>query len=200
MASVLETLQDVSFTTWLAVILGLLVFFYWRGIQKYNSLLGSSPLPGPKPLPWIGNLLDVFRYGGMHKMFLSFFYKYGRAHKLCLGRSPAIVVSDPEMIREILVKEFSSFPNRLGFTPRPPLDSGLFVSRGESWKRVRTTLTPTFTASKLKQIVPIIEEKSDLLLNKMQRFSETGRSFAWHETSVQSTGRLSCWFLPLYFF
>ena len=142
MASVLETLQDVSFTTWLAVILGLLVFFYWRGIQKYNSLLGSSPLPGPKPLPSIGNLLDVFRYGGMHKMFLSFFYKYGRAHKLCLGRSPAIVVSDPEMIREILVKEFSSFPNRLGFTPRPPLDSGLFVSRGESWKRVRTTLIP----------------------------------------------------------
>ena len=187
MASVLETIQDVSFTTWLAVILGLLVFFYWRGIQKYNSLLGSSPLPGPKPLPWIGNLLDVFRYGGMHKMFLSFFYKYGRAHKLCLGRSPAIVVSDPEMIREILVKEFSSFPNRLGFTPRPPLDSGLFVSRGESWKRVRTTLTQTFTASKLRQIVPIIEEKSDLLLNKMQRFSETGRSFAWHGTSVQST-------------
>ena len=105
MASVLETLQEVSFTTWLAVILGLLVFFYWRGIQKYNSLLGSSPLPGPKPLLWIGNLLDVFRYGGMHKMFLSFFYKYGRAHKLCLGRSPVIVVFDPEMIREILVKE-----------------------------------------------------------------------------------------------
>ncbi|KAJ7326075.1 Thromboxane-A synthase [Desmophyllum pertusum] len=35
---------------------------------------------------------------------------------------------------------------------------------------------PTFTATKLKQIVPIIDDASHKLLGKMQTFSETGES------------------------
>jgi len=113
----------------------------------------------------------------MHKMLLNYFYKYGRVHKLCIGRAPAIVVSDTEIIKQIMVKEFGKFTNRPPFVrPQPPLDSGLFVSRDEKWRRIRHTLTPTFTAAKLKQIVPIIEGACDKLITKMQKFSETGES------------------------
>ena len=171
-----QILQDISVSTWLAVILGILAFLYWQGVRSYYSILGSSPLPGPRPWPWVGNLPDIFRYGGMHKMLLNYFNKYGRVHTICIGRQPAIVVTDPEMIKQITVKEFWKFPNRPPFVrPSPPLDSALFIARDDKWRRVRNTLTPTFTASKLKQIVPIIEEASNTLVTKMQKFSETGK-------------------------
>jgi len=177
MAGVLQILQDISLSTWLAILLGSLAFIYWQGVQRYYSILGSSPLPGPKPWPWIGNLPDVFRYGGIHKMLLNYFYKYGRVHKMCIGRAPAIVVSDTEIIKQVMVKDFEKFTNRPPvIRPGPPLDSALGLARDEKWRRIRHTLTPTFTAAKLKQIVPIINGACNKLMTKMQNFSETGKS------------------------
>jgi len=179
MESAVDYFLSSNVYTWLALVLGVIVFIYWQGLQRYNSILGDCPLPGPKPWPWVGSLPDVFKYGGMHKMFLNYFYKYGRVHKMCFGRSPVIVVSDPEIIKQIMVKEFWKFPNRPPFIkPNPPLSSGLFLSRDETWKRIRNTLTPTFTATKLKQIVPIIDEASVKLSGKMKTFSETGKQFS----------------------
>lgn len=177
MADLLQFFDSSSLVTWLALIVGILIFLYWQGLYNYNAILGGSPLPGPKPWPWVGNLLDVFKYDGIHKMLLEYFHKYGRVYKICIGRTPSIVVCDPEIVKQVMVKEFSKFPNRPPFVkPFPPFDSGLFVARDEPWKRIRTTLTPTFTAAKLKQIVPIIENASDALSNKMQKFAETGKA------------------------
>lgn len=110
-------------------------------------------------------------------MLLNYFHKYGRVYKMSLGRSPSIVVTDPEIIKQITVKEFSKFTNRPPFVkPNPPLNAGLFIARDETWRRIRHTLTPTFTASKLKDIVPIIENASEKLKTKMQKYAETGES------------------------
>ena len=178
MADVLQILQDIRLTTWLALVLGLLVFVYWRGVYRYYSILGGSTIPGPKPWPWVGNLPDVFKYGGLHKLYLNYFYKYGRVYSFCIGRSPTIVVADPEIVKQIMVKEFWKFTNRPVFIkPNPPLNSALFLSRDDTWRRMRHILSPTFTAAKLKHIVPIIDEASDKLLSKMQTFFETGKLF-----------------------
>lgn len=176
MAEILQFFDGTSFVTWLALFIGILWFVYWQGLYRYNAILGDSPLLGPKPWPWVGNLPDVFKYGGIHKMLLQYFYKYGRVYKMCIGRTPSIVVTDPEIIKQIMVKEFWKFPNRPPFVkPNPPFNSGLFLARDETWKRIRTTLTPTFTAAKLKQIVPLIEQASDSLMGKMEKFAESGK-------------------------
>ena len=110
-------------------------------------------------------------------MLLNYFYKYGRVHKMCIGRAPAIVVSDTEIIKQVMVKDFEKFTNRPPvIRPGPPLDSALGLARDEKWRRIRHTLTPTFTAAKLKQIVPIINGACNKLMTKMQNFSETGKS------------------------
>lgn len=174
---IMAAVESSNSYTWLAVILSVLTFIYWQGLSRYNSILGGSPLRGPKVWPWIGNLLDIFKYGGIHKMFLNYFRKYGRVHTMCFGRTPVIVVSDPEIVKQILVKDFYKFPNRPTFIkPNPPLDSGLFQAENGKWKRIRTTVAPTFTASKLKEIVPIIDDASQKLMAKMETFAETGKS------------------------
>ena len=51
------------------------------------------------------------------------------------------------------VKEFWKFPIRPAFIkPNPPLNSNF------AWDGTWTTLNPTFTVNKLKQIVPIIDD------------------------------------------
>lgn len=30
-----------------------------------------------------------------------------------MGRKPVVVIADPDMLRQVMVKDFSSFPNRL---------------------------------------------------------------------------------------
>lgn len=41
------------------------------------------------------------------KIFLIMCFRY------YLGRKPVVVVADPDMLRQVMVKDFSSFPNRM---------------------------------------------------------------------------------------
>ncbi|TMS05342.1 Thromboxane-A synthase [Larimichthys crocea] len=69
-----------------------------------------------------------------------------------LGRRPVVVVADPDMLRQVMVRDFSSFSNRMTvrFATKPMSDC-LLLLKNERWKRVRSILTPTFSAAKMKE-------------------------------------------------
>ena len=167
-----------SFPWWISLVIVITALIHWMGVSSY-SLLSHVNLPGPKPWPYVGNLLEViYKHGGLHKAFIEYDQKYGKVYKIYMGRDPVIVVADPEMLRQILVRDFDKFRNR----PEPiagnaPLNKGLFGARDDDWRRVRSILTPTFSASKLKEIVPIIEEAVDILVPKFEEFAKEGRLF-----------------------
>ena len=154
--------------------LSLLVFlFYWRGVASF-TLLKAVPIPGPRQWPYIGNLPDVIKYGGMHSMLWEYFQRYGRVYKMGFGRRPTIVITDLEMIKQITIKEFPKFQNRWFPEVNPPMSSFLFIAKDDQWKRIRTTLSPTFSATKLKEVIPLMEEASDVLTGKLTEAAETG--------------------------
>lgn len=65
---------------------------------------------------------------------------------------PSIMLRDPKIIRDIMVKDFSSFYHR-GFhlhEDADPLANNLFLQNGEIWKKMRTQFSPAFTTNKLK--------------------------------------------------
>ena len=69
------------------------------------------------------------------------------------GRSPLLNISDLEMIKQITIKDFSKFTNRrVWFDEDNEMTSNLLGITGDHWKHVRSTLTPTFTSGKLKQV------------------------------------------------
>ena len=57
-----------------------------------------------------------------------------------------------------------------------PLDKMLTVAEGDHWKRIRNTLTPTFSAHKMKQMVPLMNSACDMLMKKFEDISSTGES------------------------
>ncbi|XP_073499277.1 cytochrome P450 3A29-like isoform X1 [Phyllobates terribilis] len=159
-------IPDFSKETWILLIT-LLALLTCYGIWPYR-IFKKYGIPGPRPLPFIGNFLDN-KYG-LFEFDMECFNKYGKIWGFFDGRQPVLAVMDPAIIKSILVKEcYTIFTNRRNFGLNGPLESGVAVAADDQWKRIRTVLSPTFTSGKLKQMFPIIKQYGDLLVKNIQK-------------------------------
>ena len=71
MEKLLLYIYDTDFGPWMALLLAFIVLIYWQGVYRHNFILGGSLLPGPKPWPRVGNLPDLFKYGGRQTISTS---------------------------------------------------------------------------------------------------------------------------------
>ncbi|XP_021359990.1 cytochrome P450 3A29-like, partial [Mizuhopecten yessoensis] len=91
--------------------------------------------------------------------------------------SPCIVIADKEMLQEILVKQFANFSERktlYGFVGA--IEHSLLHQKGEQWKRTRSIMSPTFTAGKMRKIVPFIQDACDTMLKTTRNAIKHGDS------------------------
>uniref|UniRef100_A0A669ET90 Thromboxane-A synthase n=1 Tax=Oreochromis niloticus TaxID=8128 RepID=A0A669ET90_ORENI len=158
----------------ISVTLSLLLIFvgllYWYSVRPF-SVLSRCGIKHPKPVPFFGNLF----------MFQQVRYIYAAYFRYYLGRTPVVVVADPEMLRQVMVKDFSSFPNRRTFVfAKKPVSDCLLQLKNERWKRVRSVLTPSFSAAKMKEMVPLINTATDALMKNLNVHAESGEAFDIH--------------------
>uniref|UniRef100_A0A3Q3KYB1 Thromboxane-A synthase n=1 Tax=Mastacembelus armatus TaxID=205130 RepID=A0A3Q3KYB1_9TELE len=162
----------------LSLFLMCLGLLYWYSVYPF-SILSRCGIKHPKPVPFFGNLF-MFRQG-FFTPITDLIKTHGRVCGYYLGRRPVVVVADPDMLRQVMVRDFSSFPNRmtLRFATKPMTDC-LILLRNERWKRVRSILTPSFSAAKMKEMVPLINTATDALMNTMNVYAESGEAFDIH--------------------
>lgn len=146
-------LEVTLFLLLLLVLLGAKVyrntFGYWRGrgirylsIPEYVQLVYDN---FTKPLDEVAK---------------RSYKKYGRLYGSYQGYVPTLVVGDPDLLRDIYVKDFKSFVDRT--VPRvsgnPIWDKGLLNIDGEAWKASRNVISPAFTSSKLRAMIPTVKK------------------------------------------
>ena len=111
--AVTEVLQ--AFSQWQTILIAsaILLFVYicafYRTVKTWYV-----GVPGPTPWPIVGLLPDVLRHKGeMHLQIDDYYRKYGNVYQAPIfGRIPSLVVADPEMLKDIFVKEFDCFSDR----------------------------------------------------------------------------------------
>lgn len=81
---------------------------------------------------------------------------------------PIFVIRDPELIKQVGVKDFDHFMDHQPVFGNPEYDhpnllvgKSLFTLAGQRWKTMRATLSPAFTGSKMRQMFELIVECSE---------------------------------------
>ncbi|EPY72334.1 hypothetical protein CB1_083640001, partial [Camelus ferus] len=181
----MDLIPSFSLETWVLLATSL-VLLYLYGTYSHG-FFKKLEIPGPRPLPYFGNVL-AYRKTSLNESFpptagetgfwafdSKCFKKYGKIWGFYDGQQPVLAITDPDMIKTVLVKEcYSVFTNRRFIGPRGIMKNAMSVAQDEQWKRVRTLLSPTFTSGKLKEMFPIIGQYGDVLVRNMRKEAEKG--------------------------
>ncbi|CAG2174506.1 unnamed protein product, partial [Oppiella nova] len=94
--------------------------------------------------------------------------KYGKVLGFYEGLNPVLSITDPNLIRKILVTEFHNFANHREFADESePIHTGVFFAKYPNWKRIRAISSPAFTSGKLRAMKSICETTMDQLMAKL---------------------------------
>lgn len=96
--------------------------------------------------------------------------KYGRVYGAYANTKPVLVIGDAQLIKQVMIKDFSLFVNR--FDPNglhEVWSQNIFFSKDEKWKRLRSITTPTFTTGKLRRMHGMMQ----MCVNKLTNYLDT---------------------------
>ena len=74
---------------------------------------------------------------------------------------------------------FFSFQINVEFPP--PLNSLVSIVKGEKWRQIRNTLSPSFSALKMKRMVPLMNQACDTFMAKLEKVADHEESLDIHE-------------------
>ncbi|EFN78989.1 Cytochrome P450 6a2 [Harpegnathos saltator] len=104
-------------------------------------------------------------------------------------RSPILIVKDPNLIKDVLIKDFSNFADR-GLTiheKTEPLSQHLVALEPKRWRPLRTKLSPVFTSGKLKDMFPLILECSEHLEQYVEKLASKNEPVECRELTAKYT-------------
>ncbi|CAG2117670.1 unnamed protein product, partial [Medioppia subpectinata] len=123
------------------------------------------------------NYVDLRAIGKpAHKYDVEVFKKFGRIFGGYTFTGKIIVINEPDLLRDIMVKDFHIFPDHLGFhMGTTKMDKSLFFMPGDDdWKRVRSILSPVFTSGKLRAMMAHIDNISDRFIDNLVQLKKQG--------------------------
>ncbi|XP_061390044.1 cytochrome P450 3A18-like [Musca vetustissima] len=94
------------------------------------------------------------------------------------NRQPLLMIRDPELIKQIMIKDFDHFVNRQTFPGSSEnfFANSLFMLENDKWRDMRSTLSPAFTGSKMRQMFQLMLQTVDEAMSylKVQQNSVHG--------------------------
>lgn len=135
--------------------------------------------PFPKPLDKSSkrSLWKLFQRG--RRSWLATLYEGSYRGKISRIKLPGVylfLVKFPDIVREVLVTEYASYPKHdiVDTALKPLLGSSIFTTNGPVWERQRRMLDPAFGQAKLKDVFQLMRGGSDALLQRLDSIPDGG--------------------------
>lgn len=108
-----------------------------------------------------------------HELDQQRYVKYGKVYGMFEGGKPSLFVADPELIKQILVRDFLKLPNRRSAKfDHPLLDNMMSVVSYKRWKVIRSVSTPAFSSAKLNKMFGLIQSCVDVTTRHLTEAAE----------------------------
>ena len=154
-----------------SLILILLTVYYYLSCQ-YNYWRKRGIPSADGVILGLGNMLPVLSVRESFATFCENLYKKASDHSM-VGfyrlTSPMLLVRDPELVKSVLLTNFSSFSeNQIKSSSKQDelLRLNPFFVKDEKWKKARAPLTNSFSSMKLKSMLPLFKN----VASKMSKY------------------------------
>ncbi|XP_011253334.1 cytochrome P450 6A1 isoform X1 [Camponotus floridanus] len=152
----------------------------------------SRGIRGPQPTPGFGNIKDIML---MKKSLPDFLMEIYNDYKdepmvgIFANRTPTLIVKDPDLIKDILIKDFTNFADRgfLFHEKLDPLSQHLFALEPKRWRPLRTRLSPVFTSGKLKEMFSLITQCADRFERYIEKLASKNEPIECRELTAKYT-------------
>ena len=153
-----------------------LVTYYALQIRKRYQYFIERGVPTPPFQFFFGHLRTLWNTKSFYRQLETWTKQYGKIYGIYQGAIPTLIVSDPDFIQEVFVKQFAVFHARKGaFTVKKI--QNLVTSSGAQWRRHRHVINPTFSATKLKLMSPLINGCISNVMEKLVNHAKDGSEF-----------------------
>ncbi|XP_063915553.1 cytochrome P450 9e2-like [Zophobas morio] len=177
---------------WILVAAAAVAFGYWSLTRPRNYWAKKGVKQGPpsfilrdilemvlrkrsfaEMVQIVYNMCPNTRYSGFYQFFV-----------------PTLVLKDPELIKQITVKDFDHFVDRRNFIPEdsdPLWSKNLVALTGRKWREMRATLSPSFTSSKMKYMFTLMSQNGEQFVKYFLKKNENVVTVEMKDTFTRFT-------------
>ncbi|KAJ1413671.1 Cytochrome P450 [Sesbania bispinosa] len=176
--------MDYPTLTLLITILWTIIFFFISSHGNKRSNFSKLP-PGPRPYPIIGNILELLRSNPL-EAFTQLSKTYGPIMTVKLGSTTTIVISSPQIAKEVLHTNDIVFSNRTVPDAARTLGhdkvSVVWMPTSAKWRALRRVCaTKIFSTQQLDSTQFHRKRKMQDLLNYVHERCHKGEAFDFGE-------------------
>lgn len=169
----------------LCSVIALLTWIYYTQNLSYWK---KKKVPYEKPNVLLGSTLPIFKgEKNIAQILVDLYRKFDKPYfGIHLFTTPFLILKDPELIKQVLIKDFSKFANRT-FAANKDIDPITFYTLVSiptpDWKPLRSKVTPAFSSGKIKLMVPLINKCTDDLVQYLK--AQNGKKLEIKEVCVK---------------
>nr|ARN17942.1 cytochrome P450-19 [Cephus cinctus] len=162
-------------------------------IYRQYTYWKKRGIPYMEVIPLIGNQAPIFfKLKTFPELIMDMYNRYPNARFIGMMdfNTPLVFIRDPQLIRDIGVKNFDNFPDHMSFVDEKVdklFGKNIFSLRGERWKEMRATLSPSFTASKMKFMFELISKTSKDFVTYLLEHPEETKSIETKDAFTRYT-------------
>nr|UZE89911.1 cytochrome P450 CYP9GP1 [Chrysoperla zastrowi sillemi] len=157
-------------------------FFYWKNKKiDYHLIRG----PYADLLKFVTNTVNIFEEDLINYNAKPDKKVYGTV----TFRRPSLLIKDPELLKQILIKDFDHFTNHATLLSEadPLLSDNLFIAKDKKWHNTRTILSPVFTANKMRITIDLMALCGEQMISYFKKEYEKQGNGKPLEIEFQST-------------